>query len=365
MRRLALFLVSAVLAAVPVAAGDAGTASGEMLQLGLGARPLAMGGSYVAISDDLNAGQYNPAGIGAVRQYAVDTHYSDLYEGLTYGGISVGIPAPKRTTLGLSYSVLDSGNIPKTIATNRGLFIQDSGSFKVKDTLMAATLGSAIYAPFEIGIGIKRLSESIDGVKGTGTMLDAGVILNLGSRFRIGVAGQNIGGELNFPDQKEEVSKTLSGGAAVRLLSERNFTISADACRVDTGGTGIRVGTEYTILQNRRVSGGSGDVQSVYERVPFLSLRAGYDSEAADDLGSGAGVSFGAGFHLGFVRLDYALVDVGDFGLTHRVSLGFSFGRNKTDVRPDDMDMSPRRENEEERRAVPADKTKGGRYKLR
>ncbi|HQJ46317.1 MAG TPA: hypothetical protein PK195_06725, partial [Ignavibacteriaceae bacterium] len=40
-----------------------GTTAGQFLKIGPGARAIAMGGSYVGVSDDIFAAYYNPAGI--------------------------------------------------------------------------------------------------------------------------------------------------------------------------------------------------------------------------------------------------------------------------------------------------------------
>ena len=43
------------------------TYAGEFLQLGVGARSLALGGAAAAISDDVTAGYWNPAGLTAIN----------------------------------------------------------------------------------------------------------------------------------------------------------------------------------------------------------------------------------------------------------------------------------------------------------
>ena len=41
--------------------------AGDFLTLGVGARPLGMGGSFAAIADDSTAAYWNPAGLGRLR----------------------------------------------------------------------------------------------------------------------------------------------------------------------------------------------------------------------------------------------------------------------------------------------------------
>jgi hypothetical protein len=369
-RRAGSLFLAALIAAGPAFAGKEGTFSGESLLIGLGARPLAMGNTYIAVSDDLSGAQYNPAGIGAVRQYGLDLHYSDLYEGLTYGGATVGIPAPKSTTLALSYFQLDSGSIPKTIATNRGLFLEDAGSFDVKDTLFSASVGSSLYQPVEFGLTVKHLSESIDGDKGSGTLLDFGGILNIGERIRVGAVAQNVGGSIAYPDKKERVPKVYGAGAAARLLSNKALTLAADLRKVDGHDNALTTGAEYMFMQRRRTNTDDPrrDVQATYEDFPFMALRAGYMPQQGKDLGAGAAFSFGIGFIFGFLRMDYAFVDAGDLGLTHRGTVGVTFGHRLSAQEKEDYDLRPTNGDdvESKRHVAPAaDRTKGGRFKLR
>lgn len=52
-----------------------------------GARPLGMGDAFVALSDDMNALNYNPAGLAQVHTLAASIEYANLYPGLDDGVI--------------------------------------------------------------------------------------------------------------------------------------------------------------------------------------------------------------------------------------------------------------------------------------
>ena len=53
----------------------------------------------------------------------------------------------------------------------------------------------------------------------------------------------------------------------------------------------------------------------------FVALRLGYKSNQE----AGSGVTAGMGVKVGRLHLDYAHVDYGYFGITHRVSLGWKW----------------------------------------
>ena len=41
--------------------------AGEFMAIGIGGRPLGMGGAYVAVANDVTAGYYNPAGLARIN----------------------------------------------------------------------------------------------------------------------------------------------------------------------------------------------------------------------------------------------------------------------------------------------------------
>ena len=63
---------------------------GSIGQVPIGARPLGMGESFVAIADDANAISWNPAGLVQLRQQAINGMYTDLYGiGLVHSYLSI------------------------------------------------------------------------------------------------------------------------------------------------------------------------------------------------------------------------------------------------------------------------------------
>ena len=59
--------------------------TGHFLYDGVGARPLAMGGSFVAVADDVTATYWNPAGIAQLERSGFSAMYADRFSsGLRY-----------------------------------------------------------------------------------------------------------------------------------------------------------------------------------------------------------------------------------------------------------------------------------------
>jgi hypothetical protein len=53
----------------------------------LGARPMGMGDAFTALADDMNAPNYNPAGLSQIRSYQGSLEYANLFSGLNEGEI--------------------------------------------------------------------------------------------------------------------------------------------------------------------------------------------------------------------------------------------------------------------------------------
>ena len=75
--------------------------------IGVGARPLGLGGAFVALADDSNAANYNAAGLGYVSQIQVGATTAQRFNGLiTYNSISTVIPLGNVGAVGANFGVL-------------------------------------------------------------------------------------------------------------------------------------------------------------------------------------------------------------------------------------------------------------------
>ena len=88
--------------------------AGEFLTLGVGARPLGMGGSFVAISDDSTAAYWNPAGLGHLSHSEVSFMHSSLGDLNSYDFINYVQPFGGNTSVGLSWLRVGVDDIPVT-----------------------------------------------------------------------------------------------------------------------------------------------------------------------------------------------------------------------------------------------------------
>lgn len=75
---------------------------GAFKDTGWGVRPAGMGGAFISIADDANAGLWNPAGLGQINQREGTFMYAKPYAGLP--GVNLGL-----VTFGFVYPVVGRG----------------------------------------------------------------------------------------------------------------------------------------------------------------------------------------------------------------------------------------------------------------
>ena len=77
--------------------------AGEFLAIGVGGRPLGMGGAYVALVNDVTAGYWNPALLSKINYPQFSLMHDERFGNLVnYDYGSIGIPFGSNASLGLS-----------------------------------------------------------------------------------------------------------------------------------------------------------------------------------------------------------------------------------------------------------------------
>jgi hypothetical protein len=136
-------------ASLAVAASESGGYAGAHLKISVEARPAAMGGAYIAISDDAAGQLYNPAGVSAVRQKVFASSYRAMGLDRSIGFISFLLPTKKESALGLSWQFVGSGSVDvrNTSGVNMGTSISSN------EHIFSLTFAKQ-FSPF-VGLGTK------------------------------------------------------------------------------------------------------------------------------------------------------------------------------------------------------------------
>lgn len=111
------FLTAAFLliTSISISAQSIAKYAGEFMAIGVGGRPLGLGGAYTAIANDVTAGYYNPAGLGHLNYPQISLMHDERYGNLVnYDYASFGLPFDRDMTFAISAMRLGVDGIPDT-----------------------------------------------------------------------------------------------------------------------------------------------------------------------------------------------------------------------------------------------------------
>ena len=113
--------------------------------IGVGARPLGMGGAFVALADDGNAASYNAAGLGYIDAIHLSLTTAQRFRGLiNYNHIGGVLPLRSVGSFGASIGILS----------------EDSEVYK--EQTITISYGKTFLQRFAIGLNLKSLSTHFD-----------------------------------------------------------------------------------------------------------------------------------------------------------------------------------------------------------
>jgi len=302
-RSLCVVMLVAACVGFAYADNDAGTTSGALLRLGVGARIPAMGDAGTANSLGVSAMHYNPAALGLTHRGEVEAMYQNLVLDISQGQLGLVHPINSQSSWGIALNYLDYGKSRRVVLTD---IINDnvsSTTFSGQDILFSGSYGRMITQSLSAGITAKILNSEIDNTSATAFAVDLGLQLQPSDwPVRFGVVGQNLGTKMTFDKTGEQLPALVRGGIAVDLFNNR-LTVSAEAEKVRDQNVCALVGGELRLME-------------------ILALRVGYDGRIDADNGLTAGL----GVKISDISVDYAYVPYGNFGNSHRLALTYKFG---------------------------------------
>jgi hypothetical protein len=312
--RVYLIFAAAWFFSTGVSLAGKGAKGGEFLRFGGGARAMGMGEAQVALTDDVLATHWNPAGLGALRAPEVALMHNRWIQDVTHQVALAAFPMKPIGTIsvGLNRLAMDEFQGFDAAGTpTRGL--------ESKATALALGWGRAL-TPGESrsllgGISAKWFKEThadVDG--GAGLAADAGLLWRPWGppaspwlrRLSFGAALKNMGRGAAFDAAAAPLPRELVAGAGYsHFLSGDVASVGLDLHRVAGEPMFATAGGEYWYKG-------------------FIAVRAGL--RTGQD--AGQGFRAGAGFRVRSLQVDYAWTGFDEeLGDAHRISFLFRFGR--------------------------------------
>ncbi|GBR75877.1 hypothetical protein NO2_0508 [Candidatus Termititenax persephonae] len=281
-----------------------GTTAANYLKIGLGAKAVALGENFTAGSEDTSSIYWNTAGLSSIKNARVDFMQLNWLAGISAKTIFGAAPLTEKDTLGVYLMMLDTPQDTVTTFAPDGSnsYHKTDDKFKSAISVLNLAYSRVISTALNVGLGLKIISEDLAGEQAGGAALDAGIIYkDLLPSLTLGASLQNLG--LKQLRQDEEYPTQLSLGASYALSVFRNrLNLLADVKIPNDNDLRFGVGAEYWLGN-------------------FFAGRAGYNTFSKFSLGLGVALSS--------LAADYAYVPMGDLGVTHRISLGYTFGLSK------------------------------------
>ncbi|MGB4772957.1 MAG: PorV/PorQ family protein [Chitinophagaceae bacterium] len=340
--------------------------SNEFLNIGAGARGLAMGGAQVASSQDGTSGYWNPAGLTGIKDYPVlSLMHAEYFAGIgKYDFLSLAIPmTDKKRTLGISILRFGVDDIPNTlflIEPDGSINYNNIRSFSSADYAFllsyAQTIRKTETKSLSFGVNAKIIHRNVGTFASAwGFGLDAGIQYQTG-RWKLGLAARDLtttfnAWTFNFTEQEKEIlyltnndipvksteltAPRLVAGAAydfklskdINLLTEvnldltfdgkRNVLVSADPVSVDP-----RIGLELGYKQIIFLRTGIYNFQQALADGDTLNQKKVWIYQP----------SIGVGFKLKHIGIDYAFTNLANQSnplYTHIFSLRLNLVKTK------------------------------------
>ncbi|MEP6465754.1 MAG: PorV/PorQ family protein [Parafilimonas sp.] len=318
--------------------------SNEFLNIGAGARGLAMGGAQVASAEDGNAGYWNPAGlVNVIDNPNISFMHAEYFAGIgKYDYISAAIPiASSYRTLGFSLLRFGVDDIPNTlflVEPDGSLNYNNIQSFSSSDYAFLISYAQVLKdddaAQISWGANTKIIYRNVGHfAQAWGFGFDAGFLYRT-STFRFGLAARDITTTFNawsfsFTDEEKQVLYLTNNDIPVKsteltsprlvpaigynfrlaeklhLLAEADFDVTFDGRRntvisSDPVSIDPKFGVEANIANVVFVRAGVQNFQKALADGDTLNQKKVWIYQP----------SIGAGFKVGNVAIDYAFTNL-------------------------------------------------------
>lgn len=285
----------AILCAALLLAPTAAFAAGVFDNLNLSPRARAMGGAFVAVSDDETAVFTNPAALAEQEGIGVYGSYVDLYgyDFLDLGSVAVRVPT-KYGTIGAGGRILsvEYGGIDLERETTLALA---HGFTVMEDVHSSLSIGYAVNF-YGLSFGTEDLAGEDLG-DATAVGFDVGVIGTLRTRTSFGFFMKNFNNPKMGDPDAEDLPRWFTAGVAYRPYG--GVITSLELQKQDTQDMRACFGVEFDIAE-------------------YLTLRGGLQNQP-DRL------SVGFGTHWRMVRIDYSYTSHATLPGSHHFGAGFAF----------------------------------------
>lgn len=138
--------------------------------VGIGARPSGIGEAFTAVSDDINAIQYNPAGIANLKRQEISLMHIEWIQELRYEVITYGLPIEDFGTIGTYILYFWTEKIEKL--DDKGNILGEFFRVTGIDVVLSYATQPFRKIPLRTGVNLEIINESLGDVSSSGFAFD-------------------------------------------------------------------------------------------------------------------------------------------------------------------------------------------------
>jgi long-subunit fatty acid transport protein len=307
----------------------AGISAFQFLKIGVGARGVAMGESFVAVANDASALFWNPAGLVELQQNQVIASHTDYVVDISHEFFGVVYKLGENSALGASFASLHVQDMEITTETQP---LGTGRYFSFGDIAIGVSYSDKMTEQFSFGATVRYVEETLDVLKMRAVMVDLGTLYwtGLGST-RFAVTISNFGSDVKPKGTVTQSSGVTTSsfqsfslptifklGVAMEAFEDEDsrLTTSIQLNHPNDNSEHFRLGVEYGFRNTLFLRGG---VKRTIGQKLF-----GADETSPEDF------TVGAGFSVEFqgisrVNADYAFARYNELGSVHRFSIAFTY----------------------------------------
>ncbi len=286
----------------PISVSASGTTAADFLNISVSAYQASLGGAGYALSDDIAAGYFNPAGLSMVDRAGVNFMHNIWYQDISYEFLGGAFPLGQKSAVAFSTAYLHMGQIDVYNELN-----QSDGTLNPYSMVGIVSYSRLLGNNLSLGFSGKYITEKLDDITAKGYAFDIGFQYNT-SDFSVGAVANNLGPKMKYETESSPLPSSVSFGTSYSPYKlPVSFLLGAQM--PFDGKTSFSAGLEY-------------------QMTDFMALRSGFGGMGSDDASSA--VNFGAGFNFAGIDIDYAFNPGGDMGQTHFFSFTIGFGETRS-----------------------------------
>ena len=281
---------------------NAGTTGFNFLKIGVGTRAAALGGAYAAVSGNIEASAWNPAGLFGLGERTAALAYNSYFVDSQAGFASIAVPKGSRVHA-LSVHYVSYGDLWHTDAEGR-----DLGTFSATDLAAYLSVAQQLGPDWlAVGANLKAVYSNIAEFSSDAYLADLGLLVRAPIEgTTLGAAIANLGFVRSGYTEgfKDSLPVHIRLGMAHRLAHMPvPVLLVADFNLPNDNDSYLAFGLEIQLAAG------------LYIRPGYTTQQTGGQDEEP------LGLSAGAGLIMNRYAVDYAYSSSPDLGPVHRVSI--------------------------------------------